>query len=303
MPDGSPLPDGVSRFGTAASAIRALSARLREAGLPASELDARLLVLGAADLSHENYVLAPEQPFRADVLDRIESFAARRIAREPVSRILGHREFWGRNFALSAATLDPRPETETLVEAILASIEAEGRRDQPLRLLDLGTGTGCILLSVLAELPEAWGVGVDIDPKALTVARANAAAHGLVERAAFCCGDWVAAFFAGFDFIFANPPYIKSNDIAGLDKEVSVYDPKRALDGGPDGFDAYRRIAYAALDVAAPGAWLALEAGAGQMRQLCDLLVKAGWQHNPSSPRMYADLSGHHRVVVVRKQQ
>ena len=303
MPDGSLLWDGAFQSGTAASAIRALSTRFREAGLPAPELDARILVLAAAGLSHEDYVLAPQQELSADVLDRIESFAARRIAREPVSRILGRREFWGRQFALSPATLDPRPETETLVEAILATIDAEGRRNEPLRLLDLGTGTGCILLSVLAELPQAWGVGVDIDPEALTVAKANAKAHGLIERATFCCGDWAAAFFASFDFIFANPPYIRTKDIAGLDKEVSVYDPKRALDGGPDGFDAYRHIAYAALEAAAPGAWLALEAGAGQMRQLCDLLVKAGWQHDLSSPRMYADLLGHHRVVVVRKQQ
>ncbi len=303
MPDGVAPPDLARPSGSVISAVGSLSARFRDAGVPEPELGARLLVLAAAGLSQEDYVLAPDRPLAPDVTARIEGFAARRLAREPVSRILGRRAFWGRHFMLNAATLDPRPETETLVEAVLATIDAESRRNQPLRLLDLGTGTGCVLLSLLAELPQAWGVGVDIAPDALTAARANAVLHSLSDRAAFCCGDWTTAFFASFDFIFSNPPYIPCEDIADLEKEVCDYDPKRALDGGPDGLEAYRQIARAALDVASPGGWLALEAGAGQMRQLCDLLMDAGWRHDLSSPRVYADLSDHDRVVVVRKQQ
>jgi release factor glutamine methyltransferase len=291
------------QFATAADAMRALSAQFREAGIETPERDAQLLVLAAAGLSPEEYVLHPQRPLQPYGVERILAYAARRLAREPVSRILGRRAFWGRNFGLDPSTLDPRPETETLVEAVLATIDAEDRRDQALRLLDLGTGTGCILLSLLAELPNAWGLGVDIDPAALRVARGNAQAHGLAARAAFCCGDWAAPLAGAFDVIFSNPPYIGGKDIDHLAPEVRDYDPRRALDGGPDGFDAYRRIARDALRLIAPGGFLALEAGAGQMGQLCDLLGGAGWQVQASSYRVYADLLGHDRVVVVRKQQ
>ena len=289
---------------TAADAVRDLARRFRGAGLPTPELDARLLVLEAAVLTQEDYVLSPRRPLTSETAQRIETFARRRLFREPVSRIVGRREFWGRSFALNGATLDPRPETETLVEAVLGIIDAEGRRNLPLRLLDLGTGTGCILLSLLAELPAAWGLGMDIALDALTVARRNAETHGLADRAAFCCGDWMEPIFSGaFDFILANPPYIKSEDIAGLEPEVRDHDPMRALDGGADGYDAYRHIAREALTVAAPGAHLAFEAGAGQMRHICDLLVAAGWSRDTASCRVYADLSGQDRVVVVRKQR
>jgi release factor glutamine methyltransferase len=288
---------------TAADAIRGLSARFREAGLDAPELDARLLVLQAAGLSHEAYVLDPQWSLPAGAAGRVEDFAARRLAREPVSRIIGSREFWGRSFAVDASTLDPRPDTETLVEAVLAAVDEDGGRERPLRLLDLGTGTGCILLTLLAELPRAWGVGIDISQEALAVARRNAQAHGLSGRAAFCCGDWAATISGTFHYILSNPPYIRSEDIAALDPEVRDYDPRRALDGGADGFAAYRRIAQEALALAAPGARLALEAGAGQMRQLHDLLVNTGWQSDCSSCRVYPDLSGQDRVVVVGKQQ
>ena len=288
---------------TAAEAVRALTGRFRERGLPTAELDARLLVLAATGMSAEDYVLAPQRSIDALTMERIESFAVRRLAREPVSRILGYREFWGRRFAIDPSTLDPRPDTETLVEAVLGVIDAEGRRGQPLRLLDLGTGTGCILISLLAELPAAFGVGVDIAPEALTIAGRNADAHGLGGRAVFCCGDWTAPFSGAFDFILSNPPYIKGADIAGLEPDVRDYDPRRALDGGADGFDAYRRIANEALALTAPGGHLALEGGAGQMRFICDLLVTAGWAHDSSICRVYTDLCGQDRVVVVRKQQ
>ena len=288
---------------TAADAIRSVSARFREAGLETPDLDARLLVLAAAGLSREDYVLDPQRPLPVEAVAVIEGFATRRLAREPVSRILGAREFWGRRFAVTPATLDPRPDTETLIEAALAIVDEEGGRARPLRLLDLGTGTGCILLTLLAELPQATGVGVDISRQALDVARANAESLRLSGRAEFRCGDWTAPVSGSFDLILSNPPYIPSGDIAALDLDVRDYDPRPALDGGEDGFTAYRRIAHEAMAIAAPGAWLALEAGAGQMRQLRDLLVKTGWQQDLSSPRVYADLSGQDRVVVVRKHE
>jgi release factor glutamine methyltransferase len=303
MPELAAQPEIAARPATAAEAIRDLARRLREAGIETPEQDARLLVLWASGLSREAYILAPETLLPAAAQASIAEAARRRLAREPVSRIIGRREFWGRSFELGPATLDPRADTETLVEAVLSLIDAAGRRMEPLRLLDLGTGTGCILLSLLAELPKATGVGVDIDPAALAVAGRNAAAQGLESRALFCCGDWAAQIFGSFDGIVANPPYIRQADIAGLAPEVRLYDPRRALDGGPDGFDAYRRIVADAHSLARPGTLLALEAGAGQMSQLIDLLVKSGWTANRSSCRVYTDLAGLDRVVAVRKQE
>ena len=303
MPDAGLPPDGATQPATSAAAIRDLARRLREAGIETPEQDARLLVLDACGLSHEAYVLEPQTPLSSDSRRRIAEAGRRRLAREPVSRIIGRREFWGRSFELGAATLDPRPDTETLVEAVLGLIDAEKRRAAPLSILDLGTGTGCILLSLLGELPRATGFGVDIDPAALAVAGRNAAAHGLASRALFTCDDWTASLSGSFDVIVANPPYIRQTDIPGLDPEVGLYDPRRALDGGPDGFDSYRRIAREALLLARPGALLALEAGVGQMTQLVDLLIISGWTGNRSSCNVYTDLAGHERVVAVRKQE
>ncbi len=303
------MPDAAIRLGeaaqpaTAAEAVRDLSVLFREARIDAPEQDARLLVLDACGLSQEGYVLAPQTPLSAEACIRIAEAGQRRLAREPVSRIIGRREFWGRSFELGPTTLDPRPDTETLVEAVLGILDDEGRCSAPLKILDLGTGTGCILLSLLAELPRAEGLGVDIDPDALAVAARNAATHELASRALFCCGNWAAQISGRFDVIVANPPYIRHTDIAGLEPEVSLYDPFRALDGGSDGFDAYRRIATETLRLTSPGTLLALEAGAGQMPQLVDLLINSGWAADRSSCRVYADLAGHDRVVAVRKQR
>jgi release factor glutamine methyltransferase len=297
---GSP---GGPPFTTLAEAITALSAQFREAGIGTPEQDARLLVLAAAGVSHEGYVLEPRRPLPPGASERICAFGDRRLAREPVSRIIGRRDFWGHSFAIDTSTLDPRPETETLVEAVLGIIRAEGRQDEPLRILDLGTGTGCILLSLLAELPHATGVGVDISPRTLTIAARNAESIGVSGRATFRRSDWAENLSGLFHYIVGNPPYIRREDISALDPEVSRYDPRLALDGGPDGFDAYRRIARETLPHAAPDAWLALEAGAGQMPQLIELLSESGWDANGSSRRVYRDLLGHDRVVAVRKQK
>jgi release factor glutamine methyltransferase len=300
MPDEAGSPAG---FANLAEAMRALAAQFHAAGIDTPEQDARLLVLAAVGVSQEAYVLDPRQPLTAEASTRLASFRDRRLAREPVSRILGRRDFWGHSFIIDPSTLDPRPETETLIEAVLGIVAEEGQRDQPLRILDLGTGTGCILLSLLAELPQAVGVGVDIEPRALAIAARNAESLGLSDRVIFHCANWTANLSGFFHYIVANPPYIRREDISTLDPEVRQYDPRLALDGGPDGLDAYRRIARDTVPNAAPGAWLALEAGAGQMPQLIELLTESGWGEGGSSRRVYRDLLGHDRVVAVRKQK
>jgi release factor glutamine methyltransferase len=303
MPEASPGAAPPSPPETLSGAIRRLAVCFREAGLATPELDARLLVLEAQGISQEAFMLDPARPLSAAARQRLAEWQARRLAREPVSRIRGRRDFWGRSFALNPATLDPRPETETLIEAALAIIDEEGGREAPLRLLDLGAGTGCILLSLLAELPRTWGVGVDIAPEAASLAARNARQLGLGERAAFVCGDWTAPICGAFHYVLANPPYIRRQDIAGLEPEVSRYDPHHALDGGEDGYDAYRRIARGALAQTAPGGWLIAETGAGQAPYVADLFQQSGWGAGGTAPRRYRDLLNHDRVVAVRKHK
>jgi release factor glutamine methyltransferase len=287
---------------TVYSAITALGQAFREAGLPTPELDARLLVLQACGMSQEAYILTPARPLTLEEMDHIAGFQARRLAREPVSRILGFREFWGRLFALSPAVLDPRPDTETLIEAALGLMREEGRERQPLRILDLGTGSGCILLTLLAELPKAWGLGIDRDAAALRTARCNARELGLGARASFARADWLDAIGGGFHLIVSNPPYIKRSDITTLEPEVSRHDPALALDGGEDGLSAFRRIAAGAGRTALPGSWVLMEAGQGQITGIVTLFEQAGWTLGPEHCRIYSDLPGVERVVAIKRQ-
>lgn len=287
---------------TVHSAVTALARSFREAGLPTPELDARVLVLYACETSHEDYILAPERRLSLEEMDQIATLQERRLAREPVSRIIGYREFWGRRFALGPATLDPRPDTETLIEAALGLIREEERADMPLRVLDLGTGTGCILLTLLAELPQAWGIGVDRKEAALHLASRNARDLGLASRAAFACGDWLDPIHGAFHLIVSNPPYIRSSDIPTLEPEVSRHDPALALDGGMDGLDAYRRIVEGAAKAAFPGSWVLVEAGEGQITGIVTLFEQAGWTAAPGHCRIYSDLAGVDRVVAIKRQ-
>ena len=301
MPEAVAATAGRTRPGTARQAIAALSASFREADLPTAELDARLLVLDACRLSPEAYMLRPETPLDAADAERIGAFAARRIAREPVSRILGYREFWGRRFAIGPAVLDPRPDTETLIEAALALLpEVPGAA--PHRILDLGTGSGCVLLTLLAEIPQAWGVGADISAEALKVARVNAQRLDLASRAAFVQCDWCETFTGAFDVIIANPPYIESVAIDALDDEVRRHDPILALNGGTDGFAAYRRIVDNCTRIASPEAWVMLEVGIGQAPKVTDLFRQAGWTVDAQRHRVFQDLSRIDRVVAIKRQ-
>lgn len=287
---------------TVQAAIARLTRSFRAAGLATPELDARLVVLDVCGLTHEAFLLGPGRRFSAAEGERIAQVETRRLAREPVSRILGYREFWGRRFTIGPAVLDPRPDTETLIEAALGHMHDRDAR-LPLKIIDLGTGSGCILLTLLAELPEAFGVGVDRDPAALVVARQNAANLGLLERAAFICSDWLEAINGKFGLIVSNPPYIMRGEIAALDAEVCRHDPCLALDGGNDGLDAYRRIVAESARVAEPGAWVLLEAGAGQAADIVDLFTMAGWPDANAAAHIHRDLAGIDRVVAIMRQQ
>ena len=263
---------------------------LREARIAAPELDARLLLCHAAGLTHEAYVAGLNETLAPDAAARFGAYVARRLAGEPVSRIIGIREFYGRPFRIDSSTLDPRPDTETLIEAALALARHEG----PLRLLDLGTGTGCILITLLAELPRATGIGIDKSLPALELARANAASLGVGDRALFMAGDWLDPVRCTFDLVVANPPYLSAADMAGLSNEVGAHDPRDALDGGPDGLSAYGRIAPRLGKVLRPGGIALFEIGHTQAEAVFSLLAKEGLilEQGP-----WRDLAGRPRVV------
>ena len=241
-------------------------------------------------MTRERDVAAPE------ALARFENFASRRLAGEPVMRILGEREFYGRPLRLGAATLVPRPETEALVDI---GIEILAGLPSP-RLLDLGTGTGCIAISLLAELPRASGVAVDLSADAIEVARQNAERHAVADRIDFRRGSWFEPLAPKerFDLIVSNPPYIESAEIDRLDIEVREHDPLLALDGGPDGLAAYRSIAQSAARFLVPGGALLFEIGWNQAEPVSDLLAAHGF----GDIVVRRDLAGHERVVMARRR-
>ncbi len=254
--------------------------------------DARAMVLGVMGLPVEALIREPDLTLSRAQSRRLSNWLVRRIAGTPVSRLIGRREFWSLTFKIGPATLDPRPDSETLVETVLA--EVKQRREQPLRLLDLGTGSGCLLLALLSELKQARGTGVDIAPAALRVAAENAMSLGLADRAEFRKGDWTRGLSGSFDVIISNPPYIARHEIEYLEAEV-LCDPIRALDGGPDGLDAYRRILAEAPALLAPGGLMALEFGWDQAAALMGLIGASGGRVR----RLVQDLAGLDRVLAV----
>ena len=280
---------------TVEAARRALASRFREQAIDSAELDARLLAGAALGLDLTGLMTATTRTITPHESARLENFTQRRLAGEPVARILGVKEFWGLSLQLSPATLVPRPDTETVVELAL-EICCDERSTQP-RIADIGTGSGAILLALLSELPEATGVGTDISPMALCTARDNAAHLGLAPRAAFIVCNYAAALSGPFDLIVSNPPYIRSADIPGLDREVREYDPHGALDGGIDGLDAYRAIIPEAARLLAPGGTLIVEAGSGQSGAIAELMSASGLT-SQQPPK--ADLTGIPRAVSGR---
>ena len=271
-------------------AMRMLGARLKQAGLPTPDLDARILVQAACGASDIEMIREPGTLLTKAEEERLSEWERRRLSREPVSRILGSREFWGLTFTVTAETLDPRPDSETLIETALDLL-----KDKPNpRLLDLGTGTGCLLLALLHERPDASGIGADLSEGALAVAASNAAALGLDQRARFVESEWTAEVEGRFDLVISNPPYIRHEDIAGLDEEVRLHDPMLALDGGADGLDAYRAIARLLPDHLTQAAHAVIELGAGQADEVTAIFEAAGL----AVPRVVSDLGGHPRALV-----
>jgi release factor glutamine methyltransferase len=283
---------------TVESVRRALTARFKSSAIDSAELDARMLVGAALGLDLTGVIAAAGRLITADQSIRIEDFARRRLAGEPVARILGRKEFWGLPLKLSAATLVPRPDTETVVELTLEMLRASPHPDRRLRIADIGTGSGAILLALLSELPGAFGVGTDISQAALRTASANAVDLGLNDRAVFVACDYAAALSHGFDLIVSNPPYIRSAEIAGLATEVRDHDPHAALDGGADGLDAYRALIPEAARLLLPGGALIVEAGHGQSGPIEGLMNAARFTHERPAK---ADLAGMRRAVAGRK--
>lgn len=264
--------------------------RLEAAGVDSPVLDARLLLEAGAGVSRLDIVTDPRRPVTEAQVAAVGALTRRREAREPIGHILGRKAFWKHDLMVNADVLSPRPETELLVEVAMETLAP----DSQARVLDLGVGSGAILLSVLADRPHTTGVGVDASGAALAVARHNGEQMGLSERLTLQHGDWGEGVAGPFDLILSNPPYIPSEDIVGLAPEVARYEPRMALDGGPDGLDAYRRIVAALPGLLAPGGVFALEVGRGQAEAVRRLAEAAGFE--TATPRL--DLQGIARVVT-----
>ncbi|WFU40873.1 peptide chain release factor N(5)-glutamine methyltransferase [Bradyrhizobium sp. CB82] len=275
-----------------------MAARLRSAAIGEAEIEARLLVGAVLGLDLTGLITQAGRPLTAAESSQLERYAQRRLVGEPVARILGSKEFWGLPFQLSDATLVPRPDTETVVALALEIFRDDPASGRPPRIADIGVGSGAILLALLHEIPDAFGVGTDVSLTALGTAKSNAAALGLAHRSAFIACYYAAALAGPFDLIVSNPPYIPSGDIANLSVEVRDYDPRLALDGGNDGFDAYRALIPQAAQLLAPGGALVVEAGQGQARGIETLMAAAALEVE-RPPK--ADLAGVLRAVSARK--
>lgn len=273
---------------TAAQAMMAATARLRAAGIADPARDARLLLAHAARVEAGRVTLIAPEELAPEIAERYEQLIALRAVRVPVSHLLGEREFYGRRFKVSRDVLDPRPETETLIEAALA---------EPYhRILDLGVGSGAILVTLLAERPAATGLGVDLSEAACLQASANAVLHRVEARAEILKSDWFSGVSGVFDLVVANPPYIARHEWAGLDEELRRHEPKMALSDGGDGLGAYRRICAGVMDHLAPGGRLLVEIGPSQAAAVVALMAQAGL----SRPGVLRDLDGRDRVIHAR---
>ncbi len=279
-------------------ALRIAATQLQAAGVAQARRDARLLFSAATGLSHEDIIRDPDAAIRPEQAQAFTAMIARRVAHEPVSRILGRREFWSLDFEITPDTLDPRADSETLISAALSMIEDRGRA---LRVLDIGTGSGCLLLALLSEFPRAYGTGIDISRGALDVAHRNALRLGFSGRAKFIRCDvqsasWLEQTGGPFDIVISNPPYIENAVIAELAPEVTLFDPFTALAGGVDGLDFYRMITISLVHLLCPDGLVIFEAGAGQAEAVQMLLRQAGLA--VSAP--HHDLGGVARAVTGR---
>jgi release factor glutamine methyltransferase len=279
---------------TLAQAHRHAAALLAQAGIETPKRDARVLLCDAAGIDHSAFLRDPDARLGEDAAARLQAFLERRLKREPVSRILGRREFWGLTLRVTPDVLDPRADTETLVRTAIDALA--GHRDETLRILDLGTGSGALLCACLSEFPRAFGIGVDSSEAACRIARENLTACGLAGREAVLCGNWGAALAGGFDLVVANPPYIASETIATLAPEVRDHDPRAALDGGPDGLAAYRALAGLGR-LLAPDGLAIVEIGHDQAESAAACFSQAGW----GSIALARDLENQPRALLLRR--
>jgi release factor glutamine methyltransferase len=265
--------------------------RLRQAGLEEPQIDVRWLACHVLKLDRAQLLSQAKRILSSEEISALNDVMSRRAQREPVGRIIGQREFWGLNFGLNEATLEPRPDSETLVDTVLAAFK---ERNRPLRILDLGTGTGCLLLALLHELPQANGLGIDLNPRAVEQATLNAEALLLNRRACFRIGHWLDGIEEKFDIIVSNPPYIPATDIINLMPEVRVFDPLLALDGGADGLTPYRLMIPSLAALLNPKGLAAFEVGQGQSLQVAELFGQNGFV----SIALHKDLGGIERCVT-----
>lgn len=275
--------------GTIQAALTAAAARLAALDLPDPARDSRLLMAQALGISPDRLTLVSRDALTAPAARTFETLLQARETRQPVAQILGRRAFWGRDFIVTPDVLDPRPETETLIAAALGGTA-------PTRILDLGTGSGAILLTLLAEYPKATGLGTDISAPALRIAAANATRHGLTPRASFLRTDWAQGITGCFDLITSNPPYIPEADVAHLALDVRDWEPRGALTAGPTGLEAYRRIATDLRRMLSPGGRALFEFGAGQGPDVAAVFAAAGF----ADCTLHADLDGRPRVAELR---
>lgn len=286
------LKDGASISET----LQLVSQSFKLAGIEQPEVDARLLLGHALHLDRAQLISQTDRVLEAREINMISALAARRLRHEPVSRIVGQKEFWSLPLHVTPDVLVPRPDTETLVEVALDFVVRGGLRMERLRILDIGTGSGALLLALLSELTRASGIGTDISRAALEVAHANAERNGLADRCSFVACHFADGVSGPFDLIVSNPPYIAHNEIATLTPEVRDYDPAVALDGGADGLDAYRAIATQARGLLAPGGRLIVELGAGQEQAVGTLFTKSGFTTSAARP----DLAGIPRALSAK---
>lgn len=275
--------------------LRDTAVALTAAGIDNARFEARLLLSHATGLTIEQLIPRGPDAAPAAAAATLRELTARRVGREPMAYILGEREFWGLPFKVSPAVLVPRPDSETVIETVLDLLPDRSRK---LRILDLGLGSGCLLLTLLREYPQATGVGIDASEAALAVAQANAEALGVASRARLATGDWRQAGWTDrlegpFDLLVSNPPYIESVAVEGLMPEVARHEPRLALDGGADGLAAYRIIAAALPALVVPGGWAIVEVGEGQAPEIASLFAAEGLVPRPSRK----DLGGIERVV------
>lgn len=288
------VPDAAAPGDTRASALRRLTGQLAEAGIESPGFEARTLLCAASGCDHAGLIRDPGRLLGADEAARLEDFAARRLDGEPSTRIIGARAFWTLDLQVTPDVLDPRPDSECLIEAALQQLA--DRRHAPLRILDLGVGSGALLLALLSECPNATGVGVDASPAACEIARANARANDLDARTEIRLGNWAEGLVERFDVILSNPPYIPSGDIAGLDRAVRNFDPALALDGGDDGLESYRQIIAVLPGLLADGVAV-LELGVDQALDVGALAAARGLE----VLELRKDLGGVDRAMVIRR--